>query len=528
MTEDGKKFIFRILVVDDEILIARNLQRTLVDLGHEVLDVACSGEDAIEKVGLLKPDLVFMDIRLASGMDGIEAARLIRDRFRAPVVFLTAYADEDTLSRARGVAPYGYLVKPVAERDVRIVTEMAMARHTAEILLEQSEARNRLILNTTHDAFVGMSEKGLITDWNPQAEAIFGWTRDEAIGRILRDTIIPPHFGEAHTAGLAHFLRSGEGPILNKRIELRALHRDGHEFPVELTISSVAINGTHFFSGFIHDITDRKKTEMALVESERALRQAKEGLEEKVKERTAQLENANANLAVSNTELEQFAGVAAHDLRAPIKAMNSWADMLERRLPQPRDEETEQAIGFIKFNSQKAEQLIDDLLQVARANAANLEMNPVPLEKMVADVIRVLQDKIESSGADVSVGRLPIVIGNQTYLEGLFSNLIGNALVYRHRDRAPKISISCRELPRFYEFSIKDNGIGIVEKYNDRIFQMFNRLHSESEYPGTGIGLAFCKKVVEQCGGKIWVSSVPGEGSTFYFTYPRKPEEGKR
>lgn len=382
---------FRILVVDDEMLIARNLQRTLIDLGHEVPDVACFGEEAIEKAERVKPDLIFMDIRLASGMDGIEAAKIIRSRWSIPVVFLTAYADEETLARAKDVAPYGYLVKPVAERDVRILTEMAMGRYEAD---------------------------------------------------------------------------------------------------------------------------------KALKEAELALRKSNEELEARVQKRTEELAHYAQALEESNAELEQFAGVAAHDLRAPIKSMHSWIDMLDSLIPQGRDAEVDQAIFFIRNNAERAGHLIDDLLQVARVNTLGQKLEDVDLNKVCKDVIAVLTTEIEQSGAEFTITELPVVQGNPNYLDSLFSNLIRNAMKYRHKEQAPKIDIACKRIGEHYQFSIRDNGIGIAPEFHSRIFQMFKRIHADSEYPGTGIGLALCKKVVELSGGKIWVESQLGEGATFYFTYP--------
>ncbi len=516
MNKVNVKKALTVLIVDDEILIARNLQSTLIDLGHEVPEVVCTGEDAIDRVEKIKPDLVFMDIRLASGMDGIESAQIIKDRFAIPVVFLTAYADDETLARARKVGPYGYLVKPIAERDIKIVIEMALGRHEAELLLETSERRNKLILDTAYDAFIGMNEEGLITEWNPQAELTFGWSRTEVIGRPLREIIIPQQFREAHSRGLENFLKTGHGLVLNKRLEMSALHQDGHEFPVELTISCIRSNGHYLFSAFVHDITDRKGAEAAL-------QKAHDTLEDQVKERTAELEEANSRLIASNAELEQFAAVAAHDLRSPIRAMMNWIDMLEFAIAKPRDPEIEQAIEFIRANSKKADQLINDLLEVARANKASARIERVDLNRVVQNVLATLKENIEKTCAELYVQNLPIVFGNSTYLEAIFRNLVQNALNYRHKDRSPKISIGSKAVPEsdYFEFFVQDNGIGIAKEYTGRIFEMFKRLNSESDYPGTGIGLAFCKKAIESYGGKIWVDSTPDVGSTFFYTFPK-------
>lgn len=227
-----------------------------------------------------------------------------------------------------------------------------------------------------------------------------------------------------------------------------------------------------------------------------------------------------AKLERSNDELEQFATVAAHDLRSPLKSMHCWVDMLNRLVPKPRNEQIDEAIEFIKLNSQKADALIGDLLEVARVNVSTTHLERVDLNKTLRDILAVLKQAIAESDADIHCDPLPTVTGSSSQLESLFGNLIRNALTYRDKTRRPEILVRCRIMPDYYEFSIKDNGIGIQSEYTGRIFEMFKRLHNEREYPGTGIGLAYCKKVLELSGGKIWVNSVPGQGSTFYFTYP--------
>lgn len=240
-----------------------------------------------------------------------------------------------------------------------------------------------------------------------------------------------------------------------------------------------------------------------------------------------QIRKGVLDLERSNKELEEFAGVAAHDLRAPLKTMRTWLDILDFRLPKPRSHEVETAMSFVVSNTKKACALIEDLLAVARINVSNVKMQFIDLNEVVFGLKKNLRFEIEKRGATISLDEnLPVVWGNPNYLELVFSNLIRNALTYVDGIRKPHITIGCRKIPGGYEFFVCDNGIGIEPKYHEKIFDMFSRLHSESEYPGTGIGLAFCKKVVELYGGKIWVHSQPGKGSIFYFSYfsPQRKE----
>ncbi len=234
-----------------------------------------------------------------------------------------------------------------------------------------------------------------------------------------------------------------------------------------------------------------------------------------------ELASERLKLQKSNEELEQFASVAAHDLRSPLQSMISWSQIVNELVPKPRAEELDQAVGFIEQSARRANTLVDDLLKMARVNTSAGLHKKVDLEKIVQETLLVLSSDIAKSGAHVELGKLPQVEGNPSHLESLFSNLIRNALTYRDKSRKPEITIGYKDLPDSYQFFVKDNGIGITPENADKIFQMFKRLHGYGSYPGTGIGLAFCKKVVELYGGRIWVSSVPGNGSTFYFTYPK-------
>ncbi len=256
--------------------------------------------------------------------------------------------------------------------------------------------------------------------------------------------------------------------------------------------------------GVILDITDRKRAEGLIQQALESLAREKAKLEE------------------SNKGLERFASIAAHDLRAPIRSMGLWVDMLEQYMPKPLPSELENAIQFLKLNAVKSAALIEDLLEVAKVKYSDIIVETVDLNKMVQQVLWTLKPDLENTKAQLKIGKLPSIEGNPCQLESVFGNLLRNALTYRDKTRAVEISIDCNETEQGYEFAVKDNGIGIDPEFKDRIFEMFERLHTDDDYPGTGIGLALCKNIVEGWGGKIGVTSVLGKGSSIFFNYPKK------
>jgi hypothetical protein len=233
------------------------------------------------------------------------------------------------------------------------------------------------------------------------------------------------------------------------------------------------------------------------------------------------LRAAYDELARSNAELQQFAYVASHDLQEPLRMIGSYTQLLGRRYGDKLDSDAREFMDFIVEGATRMKQLIEDLLAYSRVGTRGKELRPVQLQLALDRALVNLRAAIESSGAEITHDVLPEVSGDDTQLTQLFQNLIGNAIKFRKENEAPRIHVGVQDSGDEWRFSVSDNGIGIEPQYFERIFMVFQRLHTREEYAGTGIGLAICKKVVDRHRGRIWVESAHGKGSTFVFTLPK-------
>ncbi len=247
--------------------------------------------------------------------------------------------------------------------------------------------------------------------------------------------------------------------------------------------------------------------------AEQKLKEYQNSLEKQVEKRTAEL-------AKSNAELEHFAHVASHDLREPLRMITSFLQLLERRYSDKLDQDAKEFIGFAVDGAKRLDDMIIDLLEYSKVTRKEIELNNVDSENVLKETLVNLKVQIDENNAVITYDPLIIVKGDEKLLIQLFQNLIGNAIKYRSKNN-PQIHISTIKEDNHYKFSIKDNGIGIDTEHLDRIFTIFQRLHTKEKYEGTGIGLAIAQKIVYQHGGQIWAESELGKGSTFYFTIPK-------
>ena len=381
-----------------------------------------------------------------------------------------------------------------------------------------SEERRRLILDNAHDAFVAMSADGLIAEWNRQAEITFGWPRAEAVGRVLSETIIPPQFREAHSRGLARFLATGEGPLLNRVVEVPALRRDGSEFPAEISIAPVRLGEHYLFVAFIRDVTERKR-------AEEELRRAKEAAE------------------AANRAKDEFLANVSHEIRTP---MNAILGMTELVLDTPLAEDQRQGLKTVKSAADSLLGIINDLLDFSKIEAGKLELVPADfsLREAVGDTLRALAVRAHKKGLELIYQVQPDVpdalVGDAGRLRQVLLNLVGNAVKFTDEGEVVvRVEINQGDGPPpppgagevGLRFTVRDTGIGIPPDQQERIFRAFEQEDTSTtrKYGGTGLGLTIASRLVALMGGTITVDSAPGRGSTFAFTarfgqQPHPPE----
>ncbi len=256
------------------------------------------------------------------------------------------------------------------------------------------------------------------------------------------------------------------------------------------------------------------ETDLRLQEIAQELFMTKQELEKKNKE----LERFNKELERSNKELEEFALAASHDLREPIRKIIGFTQVFSREFKGKMDENSKENIGFITEGAQRMRMLIDDILEFSRVGRAELTLEMVSFNDIVKEALDNLQQAIKDHQAKIQYNNLPILAVHKIYMIRLFQNLIENAIKYRKENVPPEITITAQKDKSKWLFSVRDNSIGIEKEFHQRIFIIFQRLHPKDKYPGTGMGLTLCQKIVERHGGRIWVESQPGQGSTFKFT----------
>jgi len=346
---------------------------------------------------------------------------------------------------------------------------------------------------TASQAILVVSEDGLVRMVNRRTETVFGYDRSELIGQRL-ELLLPSRNRKAHGIHRAAYLAEAHTRPMAARLDLAGRRKDGSEFPVEIGFSSVQTDEGRLALGLVSDITDRKRA-------------------------ADELGRVNAELVQSNAELEQFAVAASHDLKEPLRMITSYLDLLSRRYGSQLDAEAREFIRYAVDGAARMRSLIDDLLGLASLGRMTLNPQRENAEVAVSAAVANLDTTIRESGARITCAPLPELLADMGLLAHVFQNLIGNAIKFRSAD-APRIHITAEKTAAGYKFSVRDNGIGIETGQQSRVFGIFERLHCADDYPGNGIGLTIAQRIVERHGGRIWVESKTGEGSTFHFLIP--------
>lgn len=367
--------------------------------------------------------------------------------------------------------------------------------HDSTEILERLAA----IVESSDDAIISKSLDGTILTWNRGAEHIFGYTAEETVGRHISMIAAPDRLDEIPQI----LARLARGERVD-HYETKRRTKDGRILTVSLTVSPIrdASGVVIGASKIARDITLREQHRHELEQT------------------NAALQKANAALQRANADLEHFAYSASHDLQEPLRMVAAYSGMLKSKFGAQLGETGQQCIDYIANGAERMKQLITDLLAFTRVSTQDgNESKPNDAGKALDGALKALDSVIQENGAVITRGELPPVRLHEFQLHQLFQNLIGNAIRYRSGD-PPRIHVAAARSNGDWLFSVQDNGMGIDPQYKEQIFEMFRRLHGPAEYPGTGMGLAICERIVERSGGRIWVESEPGRGSTFFFTIP--------
>lgn len=357
---------------------------------------------------------------------------------------------------------------------------------------KKAEERFRLVVESAPNAMLLVNADGIIALVNKQTEILFGYQREELVGNKL-EILIPQRFSKKHPALRESFFRKPQTRSMGAGRDLFAQKKDGQEVQVEIGLNPIETLEGEMVLASIIDITERKQQELTL--------------------------KRQVELEIKNKELEQFAYVASHDLQEPLRTVSNYMQVLEEDYADKLDDQAMKYFSSVKSATERMSMLIKALMNFSRLGI-NRKLANTDCSKLVEEVLEDLQQIIKASQAEIYVSDLPVINIYPTEIRQVFQNLITNAIKFCVKDKKPKIWVHAIARNESWLFTVKDNGIGIAPNHFNRIFEIFQRLHTTDDFEGNGIGLANCKKIIEQHQGEIWVESEPGQGSSFFFTIP--------
>ena len=486
---DIRAHLAAIVDSSDDAIFSKDLDGTLLswNKGAERLYGYATGEIVGQPVSVLVPDDrpdevpgILAKLRAGETVDHFETVRVRKDGSLVPV---------------------SLTISPIRDSEGRIVAASAIARDITDRrqAAEQTE-RYEGILAAANDAFVGMDADGIVTDWNGAAEDLLGWAAEEAVGRRLSETIIPKRYRDAHERGLRRYLETGEGPVIGQRIELAALHRDGHEFPIELSVFVTMAGGVQCFNAFVHDISEHKRL-------------------------TSELETARDQALEASRLKSDFLATMSHEIRTPMNGVIGMAGLL---LDTELDPEQREYAEIVRSSGDALLSIINDILDFSKVEAGKLDLEivDVNLHTLVEEVADLLAPRAHAKGLELATlvrpEVPPAVRGDPGRLRQILLNLLSNAVEFT--DAGEVVVRATASDPTDEDvairFQVADTGIGIHPADRDRLFDPFSQADSSTTrtHGGTGLGLAICRRLVELLGGELTVDSEPGRGSTFEFT----------
>jgi PAS domain S-box-containing protein len=352
------------------------------------------------------------------------------------------------------------------------------------------------IIDAAPVAMIMIDQTGAINFVNAEAQRLFGYSSEEFLGLTI-EALLPERFRGHHPGLRKAFFVSHQSRPMGAGRDLFGRRKDGTEFPVEIALKPVKTRKCICVLSVVVDITERKRLE-------------------------AVLQQSNEAIARSNQKLQQFAFIASHDLQTPLRTISGFVQLLQINYEDKLDARAKDWIRRTVAGVKTMHALIADILAYSQLDSTGKALRPTDFREVFDDTVSLLDASIRDSGAKVTCSELPTLDGDRPKLLQLMQNLIGNGIKYHGGgDQPPRIHVAAVEKDSEWLFSVRDNGIGIDSKHHEKIFDIFKRLHTEQAYPGTGIGLAICRRVVENHGGRIWVESELGKGSVFYFTIPK-------
>lgn len=461
-----------------------------------------ANNEAARILGTGRENLLAQDFRgiqswIAAGLQAkalavLDSGRSHRQEIRIATTFGTLVWLDLQLQRFRASSS-DFLLVLFADIREQKESELQLKEQAAKDL-QLSDERYKLLAENAQDLIWRTDTRGTVLYVNPMSDVLLGVSPDAAVGMPLSQYMAPESielvtrlYREASTA---------TPPRHSYKADVSYLHSSGARVPGEIQVVLLydEQGKVYELQGITRDMTERKDSE------------------DRLKRTVLELER-------SNRELEQFAYVASHDLQEPLRNISSYVQLLGKKYRGHLDSSADQYIEFAVSGAKRMQELIDALLEVSRAGREEETFRMVRMDETMQKAQHNLRHVIEETGALVTCCELPMVFGEPMQLLRAVQNLLANALKFRSQDTC-RIHVDCTLKSGEWVFTFADNGIGIDPQFHDRIFTIFQRLHTAAEYPGTGIGLAICKKVVERHGGTIWVKSTPGSGATFYFTLP--------
>lgn len=354
------------------------------------------------------------------------------------------------------------------------------------------------VLESTPDAMLLVDAAGKIVLLNRQAEALFGYPRQELLGRPV-EILLPHRYRHAHVDHRAHYAEHPHTRAMGAGLDLYGLRRDGSEFPVEISLSPIETGESTLVMSAIRDVSDRKRFERQLQEKNRALE-------------------------IAYQELEAFSYSISHDLRAPVRAMRGFARMLAEELPRDISKDAQHCLERIENSAERMSQLIDGLLSLARLARQPLAKSWINPTLVAQEVMKELCAELKDRAVDIQIETMPFCEADATLLHQIYVNLLSNALKYTRTRNPAVIRVSALSVDGNCVYRIEDNGTGFDMRHASKLFRVFQRLHHAAEFEGIGVGLALVQQIVQRHGGRIWAEARPRRGATFSFTLSPSPK----